>query len=151
MPERCASQSLICRLSVSLLGSLLLMSLVELCRVFQKRKLKTGICSEQLRSDRSLYCVQHKPLFPAVLCGFPSFPSFTAQQIHTPTVAVAFCILQELIIPPHSHIHVVYFSYSRLLTFCFCYSLFTFFMPPNGSKAILSILISVEVIHNLND
>lgn len=41
-------QSLSCWVPVSSLGSLLLMSLLELCRVFQKRKLKAGICSESL-------------------------------------------------------------------------------------------------------
>lgn len=113
MPERCASQSFELPI-VSLLGSLLLMGLVELCRVFQKRKLKTGIRSEQLLSDRSLYCVQHKLLFPAVLCGFLSFPSLTAQQIHTP-------------IPPLTHpcCFLFLFTTSSLLflfTFYFLYA-----------------------------
>lgn len=113
-------------LLISSLGSLLLMGLVELCRVFQKRKSKTGICSEQLQSDHSLYRVQRKPLFPAVLCGFPSFLSLTAQPVHTPTVTVAFCILQELIVPPHSRILLVLFTFQHLPNSLLH---FTFVMP----------------------
>lgn len=63
----CASRSLSCRLSVSTSGSVLLMSLVELCS-FPNKEIDKGLVWAAPAS------VQHEALLPKLLCGFPFIP-----------------------------------------------------------------------------
>lgn len=105
--QTCASHSLSWRLSVSTSGSVLLMSLVELCSFPNK-----GIDKHLVWA--ALASVQHEALLPTRLCGFPSFLSLAAQPTHVLIVAVWMMII------PHQQ-HALAFVYRFFYHFLHIY------------------------------
>lgn len=107
--QACASHSLTCWLSVSTSGSVLLMSLVELCSFPNKETDKHLVWAAPAS-------VQHEALLPT-LCGFPSFLSLTAQTAHVLIVA-----LGTMIIPPAARsgfcLQILIFLYISFKSVC---------------------------------